>query len=478
MPMGIHLSRLILILGSTLSLLTAGPRILFVKGGPGKGGFLEGGSDDQLCDITDYSTRGGNHGWGELADWLRENEFELEQVEEGPANDNTPVPFADMELGEYDVILLGSNNADYEARHVDAIENWVKDGGGLLVISDANFGRNWGDAPDSDQQFLDRFGWVMNQDQGTYALRRSSNDFLVPSHPIFEGVDSFDGEGVSPIMVPSEKIPGVLTTIVARANGTTRINNRYSQGSSRQTNDSDGSLVTAEVGEGRVVGHFDRNTFFNLNGAGTNLNRLDNRTYALNLFRWLAFGGGGLEVLVEAPKETSLTLASSEEEVGFIVSTELFGKKLSIFNPPSYQWSLLEGAGSATFDDPTRETPSVRFSTSGMYRIQVMATHRDREAVLVIEVNVEIGLSDLLTEAFGTASPQPELQWINAGNDSKLQLSYSRADHMSLTFSLEHSFDLENWTSSEVVPDLSKAGLVSFIVPSDSPASYVRVRVE
>ncbi|CAN0364917.1 unnamed protein product, partial [Ectocarpus sp. 4 AP-2014] len=49
----------------------------------------------------------------------------------------------------------------------------------------------------------------------------------------------------------------------------------------------DATVVVASAGEGKVAGHFDRNTFFNQNGAGTNLNRFDNKQYALNLFGWL-----------------------------------------------------------------------------------------------------------------------------------------------------------------------------------------------
>ena len=41
----------------------------------------------------------------------------------------------------------------------------------------------------------------MNQDSGTYSVSRSDGEFLLPRHPIFRGVDVFDGEGVSPIVV-------------------------------------------------------------------------------------------------------------------------------------------------------------------------------------------------------------------------------------------------------------------------------------
>ena len=440
---------------SLLSALEAGPRILFVRGGPGTGGFLEGGDDDQLADITDYSTRGGNHGWGELADWLRDNDFELEQTAEGPANDNTPVLFADMDLTATDVIVLGSNNADYESKHVDAIEAWVKAGGGLLVISDANFGRDWGDAPDSDQQFLDRFGWVMNQDQGTYALQRSANDFLEPRHPILDSVESFDGEGVSPIMVTSDPVPGVLTTIVSRAKGNTRINNRYSQGSSRAVNASEGALVVAEVGEGRVVGHFDRNTFFNRNGAGTDLHRLDNRTYALNLFRWLAFGGGGLEATIDEPIEREITLPASEPTITLKTTVTLFGKKLGIFDPPTYEWSLLEGAGSVDFSNTSRSITSVRFGSPGSYRFQIQAAYRGREASQALEVSVSFASLGGLVEAFGTANPVGLVEWVELDGNPTLQLTYPRSAETTLGFVLEESPDLVDWLPLTISPSSS-----------------------
>lgn len=460
----------------------ATPSVLFVRGGAGTGGFLEGGADEQLADISDYSTRGGNHGWGELADWLRENDFELHQMEEGPASNNTPVPFGDLDLSTYDIIVLGSNNADYlpegESRHVDAIESWVKAGGGLLVISDANFGRNWGDAPDSDQQFLDRFGWVMNQDQGTYALNRTANDFLVPDHPILEGVRSFDGEGVSPIMVPDEKVPGVNTTIIARARGTTRINNRYGQGSSRQTTTADGSLVIAEVEEGRVAGHFDRNTFFNRNGAGTDLNRLDNQTYALNLFRWLAYGGGGLEVTIDEPTATTLTLASLEEAVTLSATASLFGTKLSIFDPAAFQWSLIDGPGEANLAKPTNSKTTVTFSEPGLYNLRVQATHRNRSTERVFPIEVQFGEEDFLTKAFGSKTPRPLLEKVDLDGLVHWQLSYSLIAPADLSFHLEYSTDLRTWTDKESDPSILSDETLTFTLPvAESKAGFFRVRV-
>lgn len=285
-------------------------RILFVRGGEGTGGFLEGGADEQLSDIHDFSESGGNHGWGTLTQTLAGAGFACEQLVEGPAANNTPVDFAALDLSAFDVIVLGSNNADYPSAHIDAVEDFVRTGGGLLVISDANWGRDWGDAPTSDQSFLDRFGLIMNQDKGVYSLRRSDGDFVISgadmgSHPILVGpdgvlgtaddVDEFDGEGVSPITL-NPGTSGLSPAVLAKAKNSLRVNDNASGGSMRPVTADDGALVAVSVDAGRVAGHFDRNTFFNLNGAGTSIHRFDNRQYALNLFTWLADGANGSPV--------------------------------------------------------------------------------------------------------------------------------------------------------------------------------------
>lgn len=287
---------LILVSSAASTMSTAfGQSVLFVRGADRSGGFLEAGSDagrtEQLADIFNTSTAGGNHGWAELRTALEAAGFVVEQITEVAENDSGPsdgiaIPFDQLSLDAYDVIVMGSNNAIYTAPQIDALEAWIRAGGGALFISDANFGSDWADAPDSDQQFLDRFGLVMNQDNGTYVVRRSSDDFTWPDHPILAGVDAFDGEGVSPIVAEN------TGDVVARAKNSTRVNTppfgNQDQGQTRPVTALDGALVVLEPDLGRIAGHFDRNTFFNLNGAGTDINRFDNLVYALNLFTWLA----------------------------------------------------------------------------------------------------------------------------------------------------------------------------------------------
>jgi hypothetical protein len=360
-------------------------KILFIRGGPGTGGFLEGGADEQLSDITDDSTASGNHGWGTLADVLRLEGFEPEQLIEGPATNNTPVNLAGLDLTQYRVIVLGSNNAEYDTNHVNAVERFVRNGGGLLVISGANWGRNWRDAPDSDQPFLDRFRLGMSQDQGTYTLERSLGDYLAPDHPILAGINKFDGEGVSPI-VRTSAVAGVTATILVKAKSTTRNNdgtnpgNNY-QGTSRATTASDGSLVIALAGAGRVAGHFDRNTFFNLNGAGTSIERFDNKQYARNLFNWLANRSQPVNQppWVNAGPPQTITLPASATLAGTVTDDGLP-------YPPgtlTTDWEKVTGPGVVVFTDTTAS-----FSLPGTYVLRLTANDTTLSATSEVVVTV------------------------------------------------------------------------------------------
>jgi hypothetical protein len=130
---------------------------------------------------------------------------------------------------------------------------------------------------------------------GEYTLQRDEGHYVVPRHPILAGVNEFGGEGVSPIVHADSAVAGVTATVIAtcRPGRQTRNNDAYGQGTSREVTRYDAALVVAKAGKGRMAGHFDRNTFFNLNGAGSSLHSHDNAVYARNLFRWLACGAPG-----------------------------------------------------------------------------------------------------------------------------------------------------------------------------------------
>ncbi|MEM8946068.1 MAG: PEP-CTERM sorting domain-containing protein [Planctomycetota bacterium] len=318
---------------------TLAARILFVRGADRSGGATEGaviadpfdirGYTEQLADIRDPAgpvfsndpAGNGNHSWFELATLLTANGYHVEQTTEsiepgapstGPT-EGAPVAFgagfeastfADLNanngvtqsrtLQDYEVVVFGSNNAVYASSQIDAVDDFIRSGGGAVFISDANFGSVRGDAQRSDQQFLDRFGILVNEDRGTYRLDRGAGntpftEFRSPASPLLESVNSFDGEGVSPFTLPNDlnTLPvDVSVEIVAGVPEGQTV--RGPGNNARSATPQDASLLAVRAGAGRIVGHFDRNTFFNRGGAGSNLNRFDNEQLALNIFDYVS----------------------------------------------------------------------------------------------------------------------------------------------------------------------------------------------
>lgn len=287
--------------------LMASGTILFVRGADRSGGFLEATNDtqrtEQLADINNSSTASGNHGWATLAARLRGEGYTVQQIKEplesgAPSTGQTtgaPIQFQNLNLSQYAGIVMASNNATYGSAQVNAIDAYIRRGGGVLFISDGNFGSSWSDAPSSDNAFLANYGLSFNQDNGQYALTRSGGDFADADNPILFGVNVFDGEGVSPVRVTSSPPSGITVNRLVGAKGTTYDNanlntGNANRGSSRSVDSRDASLATAFAGAGRVAAFFDRNTFFNANGAGTDISNNDNATLATNLFGWLTDG--------------------------------------------------------------------------------------------------------------------------------------------------------------------------------------------
>ncbi len=328
--------------------LEAAPKILFIRGGAGTVGFFElPRSDEQGASIFNYGTFGGNHSWGELNAALVAEGFSPEEVSENPVAATspfltpTPVPLDMLNLSDYQVIVFGSNNATYTAAQINAFKTYIMNGGAALFVSDANFGQNWKNAADGDQQFLTLFGLTMNQDSGVYAVNRAT-EFIVPAHPIFNGVNSFSGEGISPITRNAQP-SGVVSTILSGvpAGQNLRQNNNSTtapfQGSLRSSNSGDASLVVATLGSGRIAAHFDRNTFFNLNGAGTDINKLQNEFYARNLFNWLA------------GKPDFNTATDNYAPRGHFTTS--FSSSIPSTNPPAVSFSAKDPDGTVSYVD-------------------------------------------------------------------------------------------------------------------------------
>lgn len=275
-----------------------GRSVLFIRGADGSGGLGNGSTQqrtEHLSDINNVSTQSGNHGFGELANLLRTDGFKVSQWIESQGFLTTALLFP------HRIIVLASNNRVYAAAEVSAFHTYMDAGGSALFISDANWGSNFNAAPASDNQFLARYGLSMYQDSANgvpVISRTTAGRFIQPDYPAlsgpdgkggFDDVNSYEGEGVSYLHVERGSGGWVASVLVSATGFMVRKTTTNGQpGGLVAATSRDGAMVMAQKDDGLILGHFDRNTFFNRNGTGSDLTKRDNRQLALDIFRTLA----------------------------------------------------------------------------------------------------------------------------------------------------------------------------------------------
>lgn len=203
-------------------------------------------------------------------------------------------------LGRYDVLVLASNNRRFTTEGDDserqAVRDWVQGGGGLVAWSDSAFGGSFKavgvgnpNGRDSDNDLMAQFGMFLMRDNGAgnYKIERyTMPHFLNDYEP--EGGVVFRGEGVSPVRVSE---PAVMLAPMQHGGlgGAIKLHGDDEKDPAIGPLDPtrDAALAVAEVGQGRVLATFDRNTFWN-DGEGTRLGQVDNREFAQRLFIWVS----------------------------------------------------------------------------------------------------------------------------------------------------------------------------------------------
>jgi len=185
-------------------------------------------------------------------------------------------------LTPYRFVVLGSNGRVLRTEEVAALTQYLSDGGAMLIYADFQYGPdNW----KSDNAFLNQFGIEVFPDNFQPTTQITE---IVPSHPIMNGVRSFATEGSSQFLI-SAAARGA-TTILSRCSPLERLGCALQEPERARVGPDDDVVCTwvRAVGNGRMAGTCDRNTFHNGPGIGTALSEFDNKRYAVNLFRWLA----------------------------------------------------------------------------------------------------------------------------------------------------------------------------------------------
>jgi hypothetical protein len=193
-------------------------------------------------------------------------------------------------LDDYAVLILGSNQHRFGEREREAVEAWVDAGGGLVAWSDSAFGGDYREVGvcnpagrRSNNDLTTAFGMEFLRDSGAgvYRVRDYATDHYLNANDADGGV-VFRGEGVSAVRTSDPA--RVLARLQAGGLGG-RL--ELCDADAPLQPERDAALAVAEVGAGRVVGTFDRNTFWN-GGEGTDITEADNREYARRLVTWAA----------------------------------------------------------------------------------------------------------------------------------------------------------------------------------------------
>jgi len=134
----------------------------------------------------------------------------------------------------------------------------------------------------SDNQVLTRFG-LLTTDDNFGGLQVAS---AFTPHPISAGITfGVAGEGISIIEIVGNGVDTITSVSDCVSNGNACL--PYPPAAPSGSPSPTYSVCAAvSAGAGRVVATFDRNTFFNYPGIGTNLFDMSNLTYALNVFFW------------------------------------------------------------------------------------------------------------------------------------------------------------------------------------------------
>jgi hypothetical protein len=149
-------------------------------------------------------------------------------------------------------------------------------------------------------------GVYQDSASGVPVMRRTDpGRFALAAHPLLSGPDgsggqddiqAYEGEGVS-YLDATGNAQWKPRVVVSATGFQVRQLNPQGIGQLAAAGPTDAALVVLTRGQGAIVGHFDRNTFFNPGGTGTDLTRRDNRQLALNIFRFLASVPGAVKPL-------------------------------------------------------------------------------------------------------------------------------------------------------------------------------------
>ncbi|MDX6766113.1 MAG: DUF4350 domain-containing protein [Candidatus Methylacidiphilales bacterium] len=361
-------------------------KVLYLYGDVSENGAipsLESGPFHQMR-ITDSGPRG-------LSLWrqaLEEIGCEVQEVYDVEAKLNP------KDLALFHVLVLGSNQKRFTKNEQEAVTGWIEAGGGLIAWSDSAFGGHYRKVGldntrgrDSDNDLTAQFGLTFLTDNGggNYMVSDYEEDHFLNDFQRHGGV-RFRGEGVSAVRTrpPARMLARLQSGSLGGKLKVNAVDGDYSP-------ETDAALAVAEVGLGRLVGTFDRNTFWN-SGEGTKIGDADNREFAQRLVLWAAqrekYWPRQKSPTPAPPSQAiaSFHVEAGEDQVIESSGADLSGRVIGLDlaqRGVTLEWKGLSGPAPIEFENNNARALKVRvhFPAKGIYEIalsvNVGATERN-----------------------------------------------------------------------------------------------------
>lgn len=195
-------------------------------------------------------------------------------------------------LDQFDVVIFGLHQKLWSNVEKQALDAWLRGGGGMLIYSDSASGGLFSVVgirnpvgQNATNNLISDYGMQVTVDQGggtrAYITDAGSQNPIVWDQPQFEG------EGVSPVAVDPNGGAQVLIPLRPAnrvgGNGTLNIDER----NITIANPDYAAMALRRVGEGHIIALFDRQPMWN-NGPGSDIDKRDNREILRRTVRYLA----------------------------------------------------------------------------------------------------------------------------------------------------------------------------------------------
>jgi len=293
-------------------------------------------------------------------------------------------------LNRFDVVIFGLHQKRWSNAEKNALDSWLRDGGGMLIYSDSASGGRFnivGSQNNVGQRTVNniiaRYGMQVTVDQahGVKAVRPGPSN----NHPVVAGRQVLEGEGVSPIAV--DRSAGVRIIIPYENNGTYRVSGAltlpHRQGITIN-NPLYASLALKPLGQGNLMVMFDRQPMWNA-GPGSSINKRNNREILRRMVNFLASGDNqtpppppAADLEVQARAETLVTVSGTATLDGSIVKG----------SSSSNRWRKVSGPGTVNFASATSVDTTATFSQAGVYTLEFRAENSAGNAAKNVTINV------------------------------------------------------------------------------------------